>query len=123
MFRHFLRENFNKNTFNQVIKYVGSISTVLKKYYNENKFQPAYQEEFIEDIQKVIRKNKSWAGNLEVTQVEDILNSCGIYLVKFNNKNTGLNRIKNEYNNNPNYNMTLYLINIAEVHWEYIDRK
>ena len=123
MFQHFSTENFSKNTFKQVIKYVGSISTVLRQYYDENKFQPEYEEEFIEDIQKIIRKNKSWAGNLEVDQLDAILTVCGIYLVKFNNKNTALNRINNDYVSNPNYTMTLYLINNGEVHWEYIDRK
>ena len=53
----------------------------------------------------------------------DILTPCGIYLVKFNNKNTALTRINNDYVNNPNYTMTLYLINRGEIHWEYIDRK
>jgi hypothetical protein len=123
MFQHFSIENFSKNTFKQVIKYIGGISTVLRQYYDENKFQPEYEEEFIEDIQKIIRKNKSWAGNLEVDQTEDILNPCGIYLYKFNTKNTGLNKINNDYINNPNYTMSLYLINDGEVHWEYIDRK
>ena len=115
-----LFENFKSmdaKTFKIVIKKIGTISKVLKKYQKADKYKNEFEQDFVKDIQKVVRKNNNWVGELEVMFVNNILtNDCFVNVNIFNNyKNAAKYIVKDDDVDN-----SIYLLNQNEVHWIYV---
>jgi hypothetical protein len=119
MFNNFCICEFDKNTFKEIVKYLGSISTVLTKYYKNKKYKTEYQDEFIYDIKKSIRRYSNWVGQLEVENILKILkDDCNINVKIFSNYKKAVKDIKND--SDKKFKNTLYILNCKEVHYVYI---
>ena len=69
-----------QNNFNLILNNLGDTRNVLLSFNNTNKFEPNDQnsKEFITEIQKIVGTRKSFAGELEVLFVKNLLKDCGI---------------------------------------------
>jgi hypothetical protein len=121
MFNYFIEEfdkGMDEQTFLENIKYLGGIYNVLLQYKKENKFQKQYEDDFVKDIQDIIKTNTIYAGEIEVTNVIKILKNCGIEVKIFNNYEKAKKYISNI--SDKEYNNTLFFLNLGELHWVYI---
>jgi hypothetical protein len=121
MFNNFIVSNLDKDTFKEIVTYLGSITKVLLSYYKKKKYDMKYKSEFIKDIKKIIKKDKNWVGELEVDIVKDLFKTkCKIINLKiFNNYSNAVKDIKKDIIN-LEYDNTIYIINDGEIHYEYI---
>jgi hypothetical protein len=120
MFNYYISSNFDVYTFIQLTEYLGSITVVLRKFYEEGKFQPQYEDVFINEIKDTIRKDKNWVGQLEVEYIIHIFqNRCNIKIKTYNTKINAFNSVKNDLINNSYLN-SIYLLNLNETHWVYL---
>ena len=119
MFNNFCICNFDKSTFKEIVKYLGSISSTLTKYYKNKKYKTEYQDDFVYDVKKSIRRYGNWVGQLEVETVLKILkDDCNINVKIFSNYKKAVKDIKNE--TNKKFKNTLYILNCREIHYVYI---
>ena len=110
----------DKKIFNATIKGLGDISNVIKKFINNKKFNKKYEDDFINEINKNIITDKTWAGELQVIFVQEKFNDiCNIKIKIYRVYKQAIEAIKKDMDNNT-YNTTLYLINKNETHYEFI---
>jgi hypothetical protein len=122
LFQNFTKDKMNKDTFKEVIKYVGSIKNTLQKYYDNKLFKSENEDKFVDDIKKVILKDKNWVGNIEVNIiVTEFLNECNIIILLFNDLKNAKNIAIKDFDNGE-FDNKVYLVNDREAHWEYIDK-
>ena len=120
MFTNFSELDLDEETFLEISENVGDISEVLASFFNKNKFQSKYKDQFIKAIQKSIKTDQNWVGELEVLSFQNIINNdCGIKLKTFNSHKNVISDIRND-NKNKRYRNTIYLLNIDCAHWVYI---
>ena len=110
----------NKDSFNIAVNKIGDIKDVVIEYAENEMLVPEYEGDFIDDIKKAIKKDKKYVGEIEVTFIKEILQSCRLYVKIFNSSDSAINEIQTDYVSNVLYKDTLYLINIDEVHYVYL---
>lgn len=94
-----------KLTLKEIIKSFGDSRSVIKIYIKENKFENDYKNEFIEDIQDVVKKDKTYVGEIEVLNFIKSLEKCNINVYTDKKANVGDNSIN---------------LIVRYEHWEYI---
>jgi uncharacterized membrane protein YqiK len=98
----YLKDKLNINSL--MIKSLGHIGKVVKKYFITNKSLIENKESFIKEVRNVVKEDKTWVGETEVSFVKDLSKECGINIViKYDN-----NFIKENFIEDKN---TIYLIN------------
>ena len=109
------------DSFSEAVNKIGDIKEVVKDYVTSDEFfVPEYETGFISDIKKVIKKDKKYVGEIEVTFIKEILQSCGLYIKIFNSNDSAIEEIQTDSISNVLYNDTLYLINRGELHYVYL---
>jgi hypothetical protein len=122
-FNHIIRELNSKNfkeTLKIILKNMGDVRNIVKNFIKEKKFKLENFDEFFLEVQKTIRKNYTYVGEIEVSESLDILKSeCDIDSKIITNKKDAKNFVKNI--SNDKYNKVFVLVlNQRGEHWEYI---
>ena len=91
-------------TIKEILKSFGDSRTIIKKYIIENKLKKEYKNNFINDIQKIIKTDRTYVGEIEVLNFIKIIEKS--YIKVYTNKNIIADN-------------SLNLILKCE-HWEYI---
>lgn len=78
-----IAENIKKDwnyifTLREILKSFGDARKVIKEFIREDKFEKEYKGEFIKDIQDVVRKDKTYVGQLEVLNFIESVEKCNI---------------------------------------------
>ena len=110
----------DEDSFDIAVNKIGYIKEVVKEYAKNEMLVPEYLEGFISDIKKAIKKDKKYVGEIEVTFIKEILQSCDLYIKIFNSNDSAIEEIQTDSISNVLYNDTLYLINRGELHYVYL---
>ncbi len=124
MFENLIIISKDKKTFKLVADSLGDMNEVLYEYFEEDKYNSKYENEFIQDIQKSIQKNGNWVGQLEVDITINLFANCdfeenNLYIRVFNNYQKAKKEIKKDMKENT-FDRTIYLLNQSESHYVYI---
>ena len=110
----------NVKTLKEIIKNLGDTRDVIEKFLKDKKFVSENFENFFEDIQNVVKKDRKYVGEIEVTVMKDILNyDCDINVEIFTNKKSAENAIKS-FSENTYKNTLVFIINTSSEHFTYM---
>jgi hypothetical protein len=124
MFENLIIISKDKKTFKLVADSLGDMNEILYEYFEEDKYNNKYKNEFIQDVQMSIKENGNWVGQLEVDITINLFANCefeenNLYIRVFNNYQTVKREIKKDKIQNI-FDRTIYLLNQRESHYVYI---
>ena len=109
-------ENYSL-VFNTMLEDLGDVRDILKHYKKNKLFKNSNLTQFLEDVQKEIRKKGSYTGQFEVEAIKEMVIGCDIGIELSRNKKELIKKIKSMTETAINDHIFLLL---RGEHWEYI---
>ena len=114
---NFKTDKYYSAIFKTILEDLGDIRNILKHYKKNKMFKNSNLTQFLEDVQKEIRKEGSYTGQFEVEAIKEMVIGCDIGIELSRNKKELIKKIKSMTETAINDHIFLLL---RGEHWEYI---